>query len=107
MEAPKQIFSDIKNWIKLCLVRYELAQRRQTATWLCQLFELPKMACEGSSYVRIAQRSLGVYSGVFTSGAAGVCYAEIIAAVAVAFLLVVSCFRLPAGHVPDRDRLRP
>src|SRR6516165_11681005 len=50
-----------KNWIKLCLVRYELAPRRQTATWLWQLFELPKMACEGSSYVRTAQRSLGVY----------------------------------------------
>jgi len=46
-------FSDIKNWIKLCLVRYELAPRRQTATWLWQLFELPKMACEGSSYVRL------------------------------------------------------
>jgi aspartate-semialdehyde dehydrogenase len=29
MEAPKQIFSDIKNWIKLCLVRYALAPRRQ------------------------------------------------------------------------------
>jgi hypothetical protein len=26
--------------------------------------------------------------------------------VAVAFLLVASCFRLPAGHVPGRDRLR-
>ena len=24
---------------------------------------------------------------------------------AVAFLLVASCFRLPAGHVPGRDRL--
>src|SRR5215471_19805809 len=50
-----------KIWIKLCLVCYELAPRRQTATWLWQLFELPKMACEGSSYVRTAQRSLGVY----------------------------------------------
>ena len=43
------------------LVRYELAPRRQTATWLWQLLELPKMECEGSSYVRTAQRSLGVY----------------------------------------------
>ena len=32
--------------------------------------------------------------------------AKIIAAVAVAFLLVVACFRLPAGHVLGRDRLR-
>jgi len=33
----------------------------KTATWLWQLFELPKMACEGSSYTRTEKWSLGVY----------------------------------------------
>jgi hypothetical protein len=36
-----------KDWIKFCLVCYEFASRRQTATLLWQLFELPKMACQG------------------------------------------------------------
>src|SRR5262249_59528541 len=46
-------------------------------------------------------------SGVFTFRSRWCLLAKIIAAVAVAFLFVVSFFRLPAGHVPVRDRLGP
>ena len=50
-----------KIWIKLCLVRYELAPRRQNRDVALATVRVTQMACEGSSYTRTAKRSLGVY----------------------------------------------
>ena len=54
-------FSDIKNWIKLCLVRYELAPAGANRDVALATVRVTQNGMRGIQLRSAAQRSLGVY----------------------------------------------